>query len=55
MATIKNLTLKIDENQGLAVATVSYHILPSQMDVWTQQQYFEVVELIGVDAHPEDG
>jgi len=55
MAMIENLTLKIVENEGLAVATVSYDIVPSQMDLWTQQQYFEVVELIGVDARPEDG
>lgn len=56
MAMIENVTLTIDENQSPAVATVRYRIRPSQMDVWTQQRYFEQIELIGVDAPPkEDG
>jgi hypothetical protein len=56
MARIEDLTIIINEGGGAASVQVHYMIRPSQMDVWTQQQYRETIELIGVDAIPgEDG
>jgi hypothetical protein len=56
MASIQNVRLEIVENQGSAVAQVSYTLTGSQQDADHQHAYREVVELIGVDEGPgEDG
>lgn len=54
MATIERLRLEIFENNGAALARVTYQVRPSQQDA--QHRYREDVQLIGVDEGPgEDG
>jgi hypothetical protein len=56
MAMIEDLTLEIVEEQGSPVAKVHYKVRGSQQDVFAQQFYRELIELIGVDRLAgEDG
>ena len=55
MPTIQNVRLEIVENQGAAAALVTYRLAFTSQDLGQSPNYVETVELIGVDASPEDG